>query len=107
MEVPDKRVKNVAINKKVTIIVRQMINASVSLQYLCTKPDGIHNVGPDGIPNIVLKEFAFELAPLIADMYNTSSCEGVVPPSLKHAIVPPCLNRCLSSLLETTLGRSP
>ena len=45
--------------------------------------------GPDGIPNIVLKEFAFELAPLIADMYNTSSCEGVVPPSLKHAIVPP------------------
>ena len=24
--------------------------------------------GPDGMPNIVLKEFAFELAPLIADM---------------------------------------
>ena len=39
-----------------------MINASVSVQYLCTKPDGI--------PNIVLKEFAFELAPLIADIYN-------------------------------------
>ena len=45
--------------------------------------------GPDGIPNIVLKEFAFELAPLIADMYNTSLREGVVPPSLKHAIVFP------------------
>ena len=45
--------------------------------------------GPDGIPNIVLKEFAFELAPLIADMYNTPLCEGVVPPSLKHAIVSP------------------
>ena len=81
MEVPDKRVKNIAINKKVAIIVRQMINASVSVQYLCTKPDGI--------PNIVLKEFVFELAPLIADMYNTSLCEGVVPPSLKHAIVCP------------------
>lgn len=82
---PDKRVKNVAINKKVTIIVRQMINASVSVQYLCTKapgPDGIPNIGPDGIPNIVLKEFAFELAPLIADMYNTSLCEGnCVPPA--------------------------
>ena len=28
---------NVAINKKVTIIVRRMINASLSVQYLCTK----------------------------------------------------------------------
>ena len=37
MEIPDKHVKNVAINKKVTIFVRQMINASVSVQYLCTK----------------------------------------------------------------------
>ena len=55
MEVPDKRVKNIAINKKVAIIVRQMINASVSVQYLCTKPDGIPNIGPDGIPNIVLR----------------------------------------------------
>ena len=63
--------------------------------------------GPDGIPNIVLKEFAFELAPLIADMYNTSLCEDVVPPSLKHAIVSPLPNRCLPSLLKTTLGRSP
>ena len=35
--------------------------------------------GPDGIHNIVLKEFAFEFAPLIADMYNTSLREGVVP----------------------------
>ena len=54
-----------------------MINASVSVQYLSTKAPG-----PDGIPNIVLKEFAFELAPLIADMYNTSLCEGnCVPPA--------------------------
>ena len=37
-EIPDKHVKNVEINKKkVTIFVRQMINASVSVQYLCTK----------------------------------------------------------------------
>ena len=37
MEIPDKHVKNVAINKKVTIFVRQIINASVVVQYLCTK----------------------------------------------------------------------
>ena len=46
-------------------------------------------LGPDGIPNIVLKEFAFELAPLIADMYNISLCEGVVPSFLNHAVVSP------------------
>ena len=27
--------------------------------------------GPDGIPNIILKQFAFELAPVIADIYIT------------------------------------
>ena len=37
MEIPDKHVKNVAINKKVTIFMRQMINAIVVVQYLCTK----------------------------------------------------------------------
>ena len=37
METRDKHVKNVAINKKVTRFVRQMINASVTVQYLCTK----------------------------------------------------------------------
>ena len=37
MEVPDKHVRNVAINKNVTIIVRQMIKASVSVSYIATK----------------------------------------------------------------------
>ena len=37
METRDKHVKNVVINKKVTISVRQMINASVTAQYLGTK----------------------------------------------------------------------
>ena len=37
MEIPDKHVKKVAINKKVTIFVRQMINASLIVQYPCTK----------------------------------------------------------------------
>ena len=37
MEVPDKRVKNVAVSKKVTIMVRRIINKSLSVKYLCTK----------------------------------------------------------------------
>ena len=45
--------------------------------------------GPDGIPNIILKTFSFELAPVIADIYNTSLCEGYLPPLLKSAAVSP------------------
>ena len=40
------------------------------------------------LPNIVLT-FAFELAPVIADIYNTSLCEGYLPPLLKSAAVIP------------------
>ena len=43
--------------------------------------------GPDDIPNIVLKVFAFELAPVIADLYNSS---------LRMVIFPPCLRWPLS-----------
>ena len=47
-------------------------------------------VGPDGISNKLLKEFAPELAPLIQDIYNQSLREGFVPDTLKglgHAIL--------------------
>ena len=40
-------------------------------------------VGPDGISNKLLKEFAPELAPLIQDIYNQSLREGFVPDTLK------------------------
>ena len=50
--------------------------------------------GPDGIPNIVLKTFAFQLAPVIADIYNTSLCEGYLPPLLKSAAVIPVPKKC-------------
>ncbi|XP_022777866.1 uncharacterized protein LOC111319333, partial [Stylophora pistillata] len=44
---------------------------------------------PDGIPNSILKTFAFELAPAIADSYNSSLSKGYLPPLLKSAIVRP------------------
>jgi hypothetical protein len=37
--------------------------------------------GPDLIPNKILKMFAFELAPVIADVYNSSLSQGVVGPT--------------------------
>ena len=45
--------------------------------------------GPDGIPNVALKQFAFELAPVIADVYNASLREGYLPPIFKCAAVTP------------------
>ena len=45
--------------------------------------------GPDGLPNIILKEFAFELGPVISDIYNASLREGYIPSLLKSANVRP------------------
>ena len=44
-------------------------------------------IGPDMIPNRVLKDFAPELAPLIVDIYNCSLREGHVPDLLKRSII--------------------
>ena len=46
-------------------------------------------VGPDNIPNRVLKDFALELAPLIKDIHNQSLREGYMPSLLKSSIVSP------------------
>ena len=32
--------------------------------------------GPDGIPSVALKVFAFELAPVVADLYDATLREG-------------------------------
>ena len=45
--------------------------------------------GPELIPNIVWKEFAFELSSVIADIYNSSLEQGYFPSQLKQAIVAP------------------
>jgi hypothetical protein len=45
--------------------------------------------GPGGIPNRILKTFAFEFAPVIMDIYNTSVLQGVFPDQLKRSIVVP------------------
>ena len=45
--------------------------------------------GPDCIPSKVLKLFAFELEPVITDLYNTSLVQGVVPSQFKSSLVVP------------------
>ena len=45
--------------------------------------------GPDKVPNRIWKEFAFELATVVHDLYNTSLVEEVVPCTWKQSIVVP------------------
>ena len=45
--------------------------------------------GPELIPKIVGKEFAFELSPVLADIHNSSLEQGYVRAQLKQAIVVP------------------
>ena len=49
--------------------------------------------GPDPVPAVVWKEFAFELADVIKDLYNSSLEQGVVPVQIKESIVHP-LPKC-------------
>ena len=45
--------------------------------------------GPDGIPNLLLKTFAFELAPVVCELYNASLLGSYMPSILKTASARP------------------
>lgn len=59
--------------------------------------------GPDDIPNIVLKVFAFELAPVIADLYNSSLRNGYLPALFKMASVCPLPKVGLPKSIESDI----
>lgn len=59
--------------------------------------------GPDLIPNQILKMFAFEFAPVIADVYNASLSQGVYPHQLKLSIVRPIPKELPPSSIENDL----
>ena len=60
-------------------------------------------VGPDNIPNRILKDFALELAPLVCDIYNQSLREGYIPALLKSSIVTAIPKVSPSGLIEQDL----
>jgi hypothetical protein len=72
------------------ILVLRILLASTGEVYksLCSLKTG-KVPGPDGILNVILKTFAFELAPVIADIYNSSLRDAYLPPLLKRAAVTP------------------
>ena len=59
--------------------------------------------GSDGISNRTLKTFAFELDPVIADLYNTSLREGFVPSLLNNAVVRSLPKQRLPQIIENDL----
>lgn len=67
-------------------------------------------IGPDMIPNRVLKEFAPELAPVIMDINNRSLVEGYVLDLLKSSIVnrlpkSPLLKKLCKSRVRSEIDR--
>jgi hypothetical protein len=59
--------------------------------------------GPDMIPNKILKVFAYELAPVITDIYNSSTIQGVFLMNLKRSIVVPIPKVSLPQSVEDDL----
>ena len=61
------------------------------------------STGPDIVPNKIWKEFAWELAPVLSDIYNTSLRLGVVPSQLKESVVRPILKCSPTKAIENDL----
>ena len=59
--------------------------------------------GPDVITNKMLKVFAYELAPVVMDICNTSVKQGVFPSILKRSIVVPIPKISLPQTVEEDL----
>ena len=45
--------------------------------------------GPDGVPNLLLKQFKHELAPILNKLFRESVKQGIVPSDLKKALIKP------------------
>ena len=59
--------------------------------------------GPDPIPETVWKEFAFELSPIIMDIYNASRIQVYAPEPLKRSDVVPVPKCSLPKSVEQDL----
>jgi hypothetical protein len=61
------------------------------------------SVGPDEILNRILRDFAFELSPVVSDVYNSTLRQDKIPELLKSSIVSPIyLSVCRPRQLRTT-----
>ena len=58
-------------------------------------------IGPDCIPNLVPKEFAQDLAPVVKDICNTSLTESYFPQALKAFLLIPTPKTSPPQQIET------
>ena len=63
--------------------------------------------GPDDIPNLILKTFSFKLAPVFANIYNSSLRDAYVPPLLKTPVVTPIPKQSDPTPLKIVSDPSP
>ena len=86
------------IPKELYVYVHEAYKALRSVLVKTKKSAGI-----DGIPNSVPKEIAFELAPVITDIYNASLREGYISALLKTAAVCPIPKKSPPKSIETDI----
>ena len=74
-----------------------------TMQDICITKLGVYNIlsqldphkaeGPDGIPACVLKELAFDLAPIFTHLYQQSLNTGTLPEEWKSAFITPVFKK--------------
>ena len=74
-----------------------------TMQDICITKPGVYDIlsqldlhkaeGPDGIPARVLKELAFDLAPILTHLYQQSLNTGTLPEEWKSAFITPVFKR--------------
>ena len=78
-------ISNIPVNKIPSELFVDVYEVKQALQKLKVSK----SPGPAWTPKIVLKSFAFELATVIYELYNSSLIEGYLPPLYKSAAVRP------------------
>ena len=74
-----------------------------TMQDICITKPGVYNIlsqldphkaeGPDGIPALVLKELAFNLAPILTHLYQQSLNTSTLPEEWKSAFITPVFKK--------------
>ena len=55
------------------------------------------SVGPDEIPNRIIRGFAFELSPVVSDIYSSTLRQGKITQLLKLSIASPIPNKAYAA----------
>ena len=70
-------------------VLAELLTTTYEIQHALTLLKAKKASRPNGIPNLLLKTFAFKLVPVVCELYNASLLGGCMPSILKTASVRP------------------